>query len=87
MTATSTTQAAVYRTLRDIQEKGNKRPVELGDGLNLVHDLGFSSLDLAQLVAILEMELDFDPFSEGASIEELKTVGDVCRIYSADAAG
>ncbi|MGZ8245045.1 hypothetical protein [Methylomagnum sp.] len=81
MTAASTIQAAVYRTLREIQEKSNKRRVELDDGLNLVHDLGFASLDLAQLVAILEMELDFDPFSEGASIEELKTVGDVCRVY------
>lgn len=87
MTAASPIQAAVYRTLREIQEKSNKRLVELGDELNLVHDLGFSSLDLAQLVAILEMELDFDPFSEGASIEELKTVGDVCRVYGGAAAG
>lgn len=87
MTAESTPQAAVYQTLRDIQERGNKRPVELSDGLNLVHDLGFSSLDLAQLVAILENVLDCDPFAEGASIEELKTVGDVCRVYSLGPAG
>ena len=42
----------------------------------LIEDLGMESLALAELVAILEMELGVDPFSSTA-ISQIRTVGDL----------
>jgi len=44
--------------------------------------LGLDSLDLAQLVATLEVELGVDPFAT-RSIAGLRTVGDLCDAYRA----
>jgi acyl carrier protein len=48
----------------------------------LLHaDLGLGSLDLAQLVAVLESKLQADPFEHLVAITEMRTVGDLCRAY------
>lgn len=51
------------------------------NNLELVRDLGFASLDLAHLIALLEVALEVDPFSEGVLIAELKTLGDLYKAY------
>lgn len=48
---------------------------------SLTNDLGLDSLDLAQLVAQLEMELGVDPFSSDVTVAEVRTVADLCRVY------
>lgn len=48
---------------------------------HLIADLGFRSLDLAVLLARLEISLDGDPFSELVSITSVRTVGDICDAY------
>ncbi|MFK0253891.1 acyl carrier protein [Streptomyces sp. NPDC090445] len=47
----------------------------------LVDQLGLSSLHLARIVAVLELELGVDPFSEQVSITSVRTVGDLMRVY------
>ncbi len=47
----------------------------------LVGDLGLGSLDIAELVATLEAEVGCDPFALGASISDLRTVGDLVGLY------
>jgi acyl carrier protein len=48
----------------------------------IVDDLGFRSLDVAVLIAKLEESLHVDPFSTGTStITDVRTVGDICRVY------
>lgn len=48
----------------------------------IVQDLGLKSLDIAQLIAMLESEFDKDPFSDGsATLADVLTVGDLCKIY------
>lgn len=47
---------------------------------HLVHDLGCDSLDLAQIVALLEVELGVDPFRT-VTLGALRTVEDLCAIY------
>ncbi len=48
----------------------------------IVEDLGFSSLDVATLTAVLEEEFHVDPFSNNmASITDIRTVGDICSLY------
>lgn len=43
-------------------------------------DLGFESLDVAQLVATLELELGVDPFATTA-VSGVRTVADLCAAY------
>jgi len=57
-------------------------PVEdLDEEQLLVDQLGLTSLDLARLVAVLEMELDTDPFSDEVPITSVRTVGDLMNAY------
>lgn len=57
-------------------------PVEhLDDDQLLVDQLGLESLHLARLVAVLEMELDTDPFTDDMPITGVRTVGDLLQAY------
>ncbi|MFF0155961.1 acyl carrier protein [Streptomyces sp. NPDC005263] len=57
-------------------------PVEqLDEDQLLVDQLGLESLHLARLVAVLEMELDTDPFSDDVPITSVRTVGDLLQAY------
>jgi len=47
----------------------------------LLEQLGFDSLDLAQLVAVLEVRLGVDPFATHTTIAAMRTVRDLCRAY------
>jgi len=48
---------------------------------HVVATLGFSSLDLAVLLAQLEIALEGDPFAELISVTTVRTVGDICDAY------
>jgi len=54
---------------------------ELDEEQLLVDQLGLTSLDLARLVAVLEMELDADPFTDEVPITGVRTVGDLLDAY------
>lgn len=57
-------------------------PVEhLDEDQLLVDQLGLESLHLARLVAVLELELDTDPFSDEVPITGVRTVGDLLQAY------
>lgn len=58
---------------------GRKSPIEPSS--QIVRDLGFTSLDVAELVAVLEMELAVDPFSDGVSLMDVRTYGEFCAVY------
>jgi acyl carrier protein len=47
----------------------------------LTGDLGLRSLDLAQIVATLEVQLGVDPFAELVAITSVRTVGDLVNAY------
>ena len=57
-------------TLTDISEDN-----ALGD------DLGLTSMDLAILVANLELELGVEPFLEDFVITDIRTLGDLCQAF------
>ncbi len=50
-------------------------------------DLGLASLDLAQIVAVLEMRLGTDPFGERVAITTIRTIDDLCNAYKLCVAG
>ena len=47
----------------------------------LVGEIGFKSIDLARIIAILESKLNVDPFSRLIPITRIQTVGDLCQAY------
>jgi acyl carrier protein len=71
----------IHRVLTEIAQQNGVEHPDLAGERSLVQDLGFASMDVAQLVATLEMELEVDPFAEGAAITEARTVGDFLRLY------
>lgn len=55
---------------------------ELKTQSRVVDDLGFSSLDVATLTALLENKFKVDPFRTGeASITEIRTLQDMFNLY------
>jgi acyl carrier protein len=48
----------------------------------LVDDLGLRSLDLARIIAKLEMKLSVDPFAELVAVTSIRTPGDLCAAYA-----
>jgi hypothetical protein len=71
-----------------LEEVGRDRGIEpaallLQQGLV---DIGFKSIDLARIVALAEIRLGVDPF-ETRPITDIRTVGDLCRVYEDALAG
>lgn len=77
----SQVRATIIEALKEIQEQQGYRVVEPKNEHKVVKELGFSSLDVAQLIAVLEMDLGVDPFAQGVSIMDVVTVEDLIRVY------
>lgn len=71
----------IFKEISSIMlENGNQSNViNHSDMLNA--NLGFSSLDLARLIAILEMRLNIDLTLELISVSQIKTVKDLVKAY------
>ena len=74
-------EAKVKEVLLEIQQRNEYPGVALAADVKVVNGLGFTSLDVAELVAVLEMEIGFDPFSSSVSIMDVQTIGDLIRVY------
>ena len=74
---------AVESVIREVAAQHNvELPAMLKPDLEIVDDLGFTSLYVAALIANLEEELDIDPFEdEDVMITDIRTVGDLCEVY------
>ncbi len=73
------------RFIQAIQEQQGYQAVDVQLDSDLVNDLGFASLDIAQLVAMMEGELGMDPFSTGATLNQVATVRDMAGLYTPNA--
>lgn len=78
-----TVRAAVLALAR----RRNPAIAEVQPAHRLTGELGLKSLDLAELVAGLEMELAIDPFAELVAITSVRTVADLCDAYRRGLAG
>lgn len=74
---------AMQEAVVEIQEQQGYSALAVEETTELVGDLGLQSLDIAQLVAMLEVKLGSDPFANGATLESVSTVGDLCKLYEA----
>ncbi|MDV9169320.1 phosphopantetheine-binding protein [Streptomyces sp. W16] len=71
----------VKAVLREILSETAGPVDRLDEDQLLVDQLGLTSLQLARLVAVLEIELDSDPFSDEVPITAVRTVGDLLEAY------
>ncbi|MBD8525907.1 hypothetical protein [Pseudomarimonas arenosa] len=72
----------IYDTLRRVAEEEGLQLDTISDASALIDYLGFRSLHIARILAILEIELSYDPFASGdVPITGLRTVGDLCAAY------
>lgn len=72
----------IETVIRRVAEERNLNLPELNDGLEIVGELGFSSMMVAGLIANLEEELGIDPFQEeDIMITDIRTIKDLCEVY------
>ena len=69
--------AAVADALRAVLGEGGG---DVHADARLIDDLGLKSLDLASVVARLEMTLDLDAFDSDVAITDVRTVADLTRL-------
>lgn len=72
----------VIEVIRGVVREQYPEVEEVRAEQGLVEDLGLKSLDLARIVAKLDLELGVDPFSETVAITSIRTVGDLCTAYA-----
>jgi acyl carrier protein len=70
----------VVAEIRTLLQTTGRRPDALGDDDRL-DDLGISSLDLADLIAALNVKLAVNPFRHSLAFTDVQTVADLCRAY------
>ena len=73
----------VTEVLTEHLEDEGQEGVKVTLPMHLVRDLGLGSLTLAAVVARLEFECDLEPFANGHTPDEVNTVADLVRIFSA----
>jgi len=74
-------QETILRIIGEVLAEKGRPQSDLAASLNesMVTGLGLDSLDMATVVARLEMELDRDPFAEGQP--SFETVADFVALY------
>jgi len=75
-------QNQIVTVIRRVAEERHLKLPEIADSTEIVDELGFSSLQVATLIANLEEELGVDPFQdEDVMIADVRTVKDLNEIY------
>lgn len=70
----------IYAAVLDLAKRHNPALTAVTADQVLTTQLRLESLDLAQLVAVLEDQLGVDPFAT-ATMATVRTVGDLCAAY------
>ena len=70
----------VFDTITDLLEEQGLENSGFDESAKLVDTLGLKSMDIAQVVLVLEDELEADPFQE-IPITSVRTVGDLINAY------
>ena len=76
-------KAQVKQIIIDVAAEQKIKLPKLRDDLEIVDDLGFTSLSVTLLIARLEDVFGVDPFSdEDFLIDDLRTVGGIGYVYA-----
>lgn len=74
-------EQTVFDVIAKVAEEKGLDLKTVGLTQKLVTDIGFKSIDLARIIAILEITLSADPFSKLVPITSIQTIGDLCDAY------
>ena len=74
-------EQTVFDVIAKVAEEKGLDLKTVGLTQKLVTDIGFKSIDLARIIAIMEIKLCVDPFSKLVPITSIQTVGDLCDAY------
>lgn len=83
----SEAKTVIHEVLLDIADEEDLDVTEIRGDEKLVEDLGFRSLMMARILAILEGRLGVDPFSQNVAVTSVRTVNDLCSAYEQCLAG
>jgi len=83
----SQTRTVIHEVLRSVADEESLSLPEIQGDEKLVEDLGFRSLNMARILAILEGRLGVDPFSKMVAVTSIRTVDDLCGAYEQCLAG
>lgn len=72
----------VFKSIQRVMEDSEIAPVNLTSEMNLVKDLHFTSLMIAQLIMLVQEEIQIEPFSNQYAISDMITVSDYIYVYS-----
>ncbi|MFJ8083988.1 phosphopantetheine-binding protein [Streptomyces sp. NPDC096205] len=72
--------STVVQQLQRLLEESSGDQISPQPGDELIA-LGLNSLLLARLIIVLEEETGTDPFAEGASLADIRSVGDLVATY------
>jgi acyl carrier protein len=75
-----TIRDSVFEVVLSVARQRNPGTTGIRPEQSLSADLGFESLDLAQVVAELEVRLGLDPFARHAA-SRVRTAGDLAALY------
>jgi acyl carrier protein len=78
----SDVEAVVREAVLEVLRTNGSGKASVTSEHSLIVDLGLSSLDLARLIAILELRLQADPFSHDIAIATVHTISDLCQAYA-----
>lgn len=72
----------VEQIIRDVAKHHDLNLPDLNGSLDIIDDLGFTSLGVVALIANLEETFDIDPFeNDDVIVKDIKTIEDVCKVY------
>jgi|TARA_B110000495_G_C22979344_1_gene575554 acyl carrier protein len=69
------------KKIKELLIENEITPTQISPDKTLVDDLGLKSMDLAILVANLELDLGVEPFLEDFAITDIRTLGDLCEAF------
>lgn len=78
----SNVETVLKRTIADMAEQQGLNLKTIEDHDAIVADLGFSSMDVATLTALLEKELGVNPFFMGiCALSDIRTIREIINVY------
>lgn len=76
------TKSAIMQVIKEVARQNKLQLPPLREDMEIVDELGFTSLAVASVIANLEEILIVDPFQdEGVMITDIRTIGDLCTVY------
>jgi acyl carrier protein len=74
-------ERTIHELVLSVAREKSPEMAGIENGQGLTAGLGLDSLDIARIIAVLELQLGVDPFASLFAITDVRTVGDLCTAY------